>query len=87
MRPPGVYKQDYLNELFKRYGDAEDTPAAPILPDWCTGDLVTLSMILFNVLSHSDLQLLHPPGCAEDVKLFTPTLKLMKTGSRHIVFI
>ncbi|KAI0231116.1 mRNA-capping enzyme [Lamellibrachia satsuma] len=36
MRPPGVYKQDYLNELFKRYGDADDTPAAPILPDWCT---------------------------------------------------
>ncbi|KAK2176308.1 hypothetical protein NP493_672g01027 [Ridgeia piscesae] len=36
VRPPGVYKQDYLNELFKRYGDSSDAPDAPILPDWCT---------------------------------------------------
>nr|KAG5691358.1 hypothetical protein BaRGS_033407 [Batillaria attramentaria] len=35
-RPPGIYKQDYLDELFRRYGDVEDTPAAPPLPDWCT---------------------------------------------------
>lgn len=35
-RPPGIYKQDYLDELFSRYGDAEDTPQAPPLPDWCT---------------------------------------------------
>lgn len=34
-RPPGIYKQDYLQELFYRYGDVEDTPAAPPLPDWC----------------------------------------------------
>lgn len=34
-RPPGIYKQDYLEELFTRYGEKEDTPAAPILPDWC----------------------------------------------------
>ncbi|XP_046548823.1 mRNA-capping enzyme-like [Haliotis rubra] len=34
-RPPGIYKQDYLNELFERYGDKEDTPSAPPLPDWC----------------------------------------------------
>uniref|UniRef100_A0A0B7ADD3 Uncharacterized protein n=1 Tax=Arion vulgaris TaxID=1028688 RepID=A0A0B7ADD3_9EUPU len=35
-RPPGIYKQDYLNELFERYGDKEDTPMAPALPAWCT---------------------------------------------------
>ncbi|BFZ11350.1 hypothetical protein BsWGS_14390 [Bradybaena similaris] len=35
-RPPGIYKQDYLNELFERYGDKEDTPMAPPLPAWCT---------------------------------------------------
>ncbi|XP_033726963.1 mRNA-capping enzyme-like isoform X2 [Pecten maximus] len=34
-RPPGIYKQDYLEELFTRYGEKEDTPPAPILPDWC----------------------------------------------------
>ncbi|XP_069105528.1 LOW QUALITY PROTEIN: mRNA-capping enzyme-like [Argopecten irradians] len=34
-RPPGIYKQDYLEELFTRYGEKEDTPPAPALPDWC----------------------------------------------------
>lgn len=37
-RPPGIYKQDYLNELFKRYGEEDETPEAPALPDWCTGN-------------------------------------------------
>ncbi|ESO99998.1 hypothetical protein LOTGIDRAFT_213204 [Lottia gigantea] len=36
IRPPGIYKQEYLDELFGRYGDIDDTPAAPALPDWCT---------------------------------------------------
>jgi mRNA-capping enzyme len=35
-RPPGIYKQDYINELYKRYGDEDDDPLrAPSLPDWC----------------------------------------------------
>ncbi|XP_053143300.1 mRNA-capping enzyme isoform X3 [Hemicordylus capensis] len=34
-RPPGIYKSDYLKELFRRYGDAEDAPAPPPLPEWC----------------------------------------------------
>lgn len=34
-RPPGIYKQDYLQELFYRYGEIDDTPTAPPLPDWC----------------------------------------------------
>ena len=35
-RPPGIYKQDYLTELNKRYGDEDDVIAsAPDLPDWC----------------------------------------------------
>uniref|UniRef100_A0A2M4BHL5 mRNA-capping enzyme n=1 Tax=Anopheles marajoara TaxID=58244 RepID=A0A2M4BHL5_9DIPT len=33
-RPPGIYKQDYINELFRRYGDEEDAPLAPELPAW-----------------------------------------------------
>lgn len=37
-RPPGIYKQDYLQELFRRYGDVEDTPPAPPMPDWCDED-------------------------------------------------
>ncbi|XP_026737815.1 mRNA-capping enzyme [Trichoplusia ni] len=35
MRPPGIYKQDYLQELYRRYDEVELTPAAPPLPDWC----------------------------------------------------
>ncbi|XP_051951188.1 mRNA-capping enzyme [Xyrauchen texanus] len=34
-RAPGIYKGDYLKELFRRYGDVEDTPPAPALPEWC----------------------------------------------------
>ncbi|XP_055842507.1 mRNA-capping enzyme [Episyrphus balteatus] len=34
-RPPGIYKQDYIQELFRRYDDEEDAPQAPALPDWC----------------------------------------------------
>lgn len=34
-RPPGIYKQDYLQEIFSRYGEKEDTPSAPPLPEWC----------------------------------------------------
>ncbi|XP_043219456.1 mRNA-capping enzyme-like isoform X1 [Amphibalanus amphitrite] len=34
-RPPGIYKKDYIDELFRRYGDVEDAPDAPELPDWC----------------------------------------------------
>ncbi|XP_050415572.1 mRNA-capping enzyme [Patella vulgata] len=35
-RPPGIYKQEYLDELFGRYGDIDDTPAAPAMPSWCS---------------------------------------------------
>ncbi|XP_037938314.1 mRNA-capping enzyme-like [Teleopsis dalmanni] len=34
-RPPGIYKQDYINELFSRYEEAEEATEAPELPDWC----------------------------------------------------
>ncbi|KAI8034172.1 mRNA-capping enzyme [Drosophila gunungcola] len=34
-RPPGIYKQDYINELYKRYEDEEDAPSAPEQPNWC----------------------------------------------------
>ncbi|XP_004696307.1 mRNA-capping enzyme isoform X2 [Echinops telfairi] len=37
-RPPGIYKGDYLKELFRRYGDIEETPPPPLLPDWCFED-------------------------------------------------
>lgn len=37
-RSPGIYKGDYLKELFRRYGDVEDAPAAPSLPEWCFDD-------------------------------------------------
>lgn len=37
-RAPGIYKGDYLKELFRRYGEEEDTPPAPALPEWCFED-------------------------------------------------
>lgn len=38
-RPPGIYKQDYLNELFRRYGEPSmKPPNAPPLPTWESED-------------------------------------------------
>ncbi|XP_038032832.1 mRNA-capping enzyme isoform X2 [Anas acuta] len=37
-RPPGIYKGDYLKELFRRYGDEDDAPSPPELPEWCFED-------------------------------------------------
>lgn len=34
-RPPGIYKEGYLKEIFKKYGDEEEAPPPPLLPDWC----------------------------------------------------
>lgn len=34
-RPPGIYKEDYLKELYRRYDDIADAPPPPNLPDWC----------------------------------------------------
>ncbi len=35
-RQPGIYKQDYLNELLRRYGDESSVSiSAPPRPDWC----------------------------------------------------
>ncbi|KAJ8917449.1 hypothetical protein NQ315_005496 [Exocentrus adspersus] len=34
-RPIGIYKQDYIEELYRRYDDVDDAPPAPNLPDWC----------------------------------------------------
>ncbi|XP_059617366.1 mRNA-capping enzyme [Phlebotomus argentipes] len=33
-RPPGIYKGDYIRELFERYDDVEDTLPPPPLPAW-----------------------------------------------------
>lgn len=37
-RAPGIYKGDYLKELYRRYGEEEDAPTAPALPEWCFDD-------------------------------------------------
>lgn len=34
-RPPGIYKADYIQELFKRYDNMEVAPNPPPRPDWC----------------------------------------------------
>lgn len=38
-RPPGIYKEDYIRELYRRYDDEEDAPPPPEMPDWCFGEL------------------------------------------------
>jgi mRNA-capping enzyme len=34
-RPPGIYKQDYIVELYRRYDEEDDATSAPPLPEWC----------------------------------------------------
>lgn len=34
-RPPGIYKADYIQELYRRYDDVEDAPDPPPRPTWC----------------------------------------------------
>lgn len=33
-RPPGIYKQDYIDELYRRYDASTDAPIAPEAPNW-----------------------------------------------------
>ncbi|KAL6257564.1 hypothetical protein P5V15_011138 [Pogonomyrmex californicus] len=37
-RPPGIYKADYIKELYKRYDEEEDAPPPPARPTWCLED-------------------------------------------------
>ncbi|CAF0904033.1 unnamed protein product [Brachionus calyciflorus] len=36
VRPPGLYKQEFINELYKRYEPNSEVPIAPLLPNWET---------------------------------------------------
>ena len=35
-RNPGIYKQEYIDELFRRFDHIDNRLLAPELPDWCT---------------------------------------------------
>ena len=49
--------QEYLTDLYSRYGDAEDAPPAPELPDWCyeviQGQFYILTLNLLKVVKDS----------------------------------
>ncbi|KAL0274459.1 UNVERIFIED_CONTAM: hypothetical protein PYX00_006876 [Menopon gallinae] len=46
IRPPGIYKEDYLIELYKRYDDVEYAPKAPPLPDWCFEEKLNMKRMI-----------------------------------------
>jgi mRNA-capping enzyme len=52
-RSPGIYKQDYLNELLRKYGDESSaTITAPVRPEWCNSkkelfDWINIEKLLF----------------------------------------
>jgi len=35
-RPPGIYKPEYIRELYKRYDDVKNMPSPPSKPFWCS---------------------------------------------------
>lgn len=51
-RPPGIYKQDYIRELLKRYGDEDETFSAPEKPDWSYGSFTFIIFVskIFNFI-------------------------------------
>ncbi|XP_014479620.1 PREDICTED: mRNA-capping enzyme [Dinoponera quadriceps] len=34
-RPPGIYKGDYIQELYRKFDEMEDAPPPPARPTWC----------------------------------------------------
>ena len=56
VRPPGIYKEDYLQELFRRYDDPDNTPPAPPLPEWCTGKNPLAVILNIKACSHVPTQ-------------------------------
>ena len=50
-RAPGIYKEDYLTDLCKRYGNGTQRFVTPQLPDWCkedgSGNLIKLKETKF----------------------------------------
>lgn len=54
-RPPGIYKQDYINELFKRYSDpANPIAQAPPRPDWEEEDEVSAATASYEEEDEAD---------------------------------
>lgn len=49
-RPPGIYKDDYIKELFRRYDDVEDALPAPEKPDWCSKGIYKVATTSTNCL-------------------------------------
>lgn len=77
-RPPGIYKQDYLQELYKRYDDAEFTPAAPARPDWCNGKYIIFVVQFHFLVTSLDVNeaIIHPLGVAK----LTQTIRFSLTN-------
>ena len=38
VRAPGIYKEDYVGELFRLYGDMRNVPVSPVRPPWIEED-------------------------------------------------
>lgn len=52
-REPGIYKQDYLLELYRRYDDPNDVLAAPEKPSWCFGKFSVFKKLFLNYQNFS----------------------------------
>lgn len=46
VRPPGIYKKDYIDELFIRYDEIKYALPAPDLPEWCKGIIYALTKLV-----------------------------------------
>lgn len=66
-REPGIYKEDYINELLSRYGDDDESFPTPELPDWCFEEEEEDDDYNEDVVSHTNQSVnLKRPGSSID---------------------
>lgn len=82
-RPPGIYKQDYLNELFQYYDPDTQVPAAPALPNWETDDEQVSNNLKSTVSEDDDFDFdYEPPSNSSKKTKFSHPKKFRKEESK-----
>lgn len=50
-RPPGIYKADYIEELYRLFEPGEKPMTAPEMPEWCFGMLAKCHDSFFSIFT------------------------------------
>lgn len=83
-RPPGIYKQDYINELFKRYADEfnNEVAIAPPTPNWEEPAAQPENFPQSSHTSNLDDDFSDDDACPEDDDEPDPFINLLETSNQ-----